>query len=162
MPKSINKQISTATAIKPECHFFEVSGKMLCRDLMPRTKGTALEKRERGFNTVRGHIGVNVNFRAMIDRLVWNVFHSRLYCRARISGQIVGHNNFYILADVLSDVLCQCAFLRILGMKETQFAIPLLDSNDDLFEMRRFLPTAPSSFQASANVGFVHFDRSVK
>jgi hypothetical protein len=105
VPERIDEQIGAITAIEPKRHFLKIGWKMLCRELVPRTKDASLEQGERGFNPVCGHVAIDINLCAMVDRFVWNILHSRLYNRAGIGWKLIGHDDFDILADVLFDVL---------------------------------------------------------
>ena len=56
MAQRINEQIGTATAVKPEGHFFKVGRKMFYRDFMPRANDATLEQRKSGFNAVSRNV----------------------------------------------------------------------------------------------------------
>ena len=70
MTQRINEQIGAPTAIESECHFLKVGRKMLCRNLMPRTKDAALQERESGFDPIRGNFAFNVDLGAVVDAFV--------------------------------------------------------------------------------------------
>src|ERR1700740_1967178 len=99
---------------------------MLCRNLVPRTDDAALQERERGFNAVRRDVAVNVNPGPMSNGLMWHVAVSRHLDRPGGCPKFVGHDDFYILADVFFDVLRQRPSLRVFSVEEAEFSATLL------------------------------------
>ena len=133
MLQRFEKQGFGIAAIKPESHFLKVGGKMLCRDLMPRTNDAALEQRERGLDAVRGDIAVHV------DAVIWLTV---LCCRESVQPSPVraGYavNSSVIITSTSSLTFSLMYFarvpdFRILSFEKSQFAAALLDAEDGLF-----------------------------
>ena len=68
--KSINENISTTPAIEPERHFFEVGGKMFCRDFMPRSHDAALEQAKCALDGIGVDVAIKVLLFPVADGLV--------------------------------------------------------------------------------------------
>lgn len=156
----VNEQIGAAPPIEPELHFFEVGGKMFRGDLMPRAQNTALQERERGFDSVRGNVSIDVDLGGVVDSFVlFFAMSSQLDC-VWVGRKVVSHDDFYILAHVLFDVLRQGSFLCILSAKESEIAVALLDPDYAFFVISTALEL--SAFPFSADIGFIHLDRAVE
>ena len=70
------------------------------------------------------------------------------------------HDHVHIVADIVFDVLRQCATLGILRMEETQIAAALPDSDDNFLGFCASVDT-PSDF-LSADIGFIHLNRAIQ
>ena len=132
---------------------------MLCADLVPRSHDAALQERECGFDCVgcdaRAVLIAHVFASYMVDCFVLGFSDSVL-----VGGEAVGNEHFNIGAHVLSNVFCQRAALGIFGMEETQITVPLAKADDYFFVGESGTLTAPTIFPA--DIGFVHFDSTVK
>src|ERR1017187_1175454 len=150
--------------VEPEGHFVEVSREMLRRDFMPRSNDAALEQAKRGLDAVRGNVSVNVDLRAMVDRLVSCWADSRFPHSARIGSPVIRHNHVHVTADVLADVLRQRPRLRILSMEEPEFPAALLDADNwNLFALTvRDAPCAVRIPLTTADPSFVHFNCAIQ
>lgn len=159
MAQRINEQIGSLPAIESEAHFFAVGLEMLRAHFMPSANDTALQQRECGFDCVSVSVAVRVNLERMPDRLVL-VRESKSLCNSTIDSKVICEKHIHVLADILADVLFQCAALYVLSMKESQLAAALSDSDD-----RLFLGSASASIEsatATANIGFVYFNLAVE
>lgn len=131
---------------------------------MPRSDDAPFEQRESGFDAVRGHIAVNVDLRAMVDRLVLLYADTRFRHCSWIGAPFVGHNQVYVFSDVLFDVLRQRSRLHILSLEETEFAPALFDpDNRNLITLAvgDAPRTATMTLLATADKGFVHLQRPI-
>src|SRR5690242_3472637 len=159
MTESVNKQIGAVASIKSELHLFQIGRKMLCGNAMPRSGNTALQERERRFDGVCVNVPHNVDAGAVRDFLVcasaFSLSHGRI-----VRGCIVCKNHVYIFRDILADILCECAALRIAGMKEAQVAVALAYT-DYHFLVVHSRYTALALVPA-ADVGHIHFHFSVQ
>jgi len=158
MTQSIKEQIRVLAAIESECHFFQVSWKMLGTNLVPRSSNSALEERKGRFYGVGVGIPVNVLPFAVHDSFM--ILDSGLPHGNCVCPEVIGINNLYILADVLADVFSECAGLRIPRMEESEFSIALADAEHHFF----IIHASADSFAAihPANVGGVHFDLPIQ
>src|SRR5947209_5249177 len=127
---------------------------MLRGDFMPRAHNAALEQREGGFHSVGVNIAMRVLF-GVIDSPVQVLLHF-IEC-PRVDLRFIGHNHFYMAANVGVDNLPHGLRLRILSANHPKVAVALPDANyDSLVRLR-----TPSASLA-ANVGFVNLDRATK
>ena len=131
---------------------------MLRADSMPRSENAALEQAERRFNSVCMNIAVHVEADAVHDCLVL-CSHSRPASCSAILSQVIGHQNFDVIGNVLSDVLFKSSRSHIFGMEESEFALPLADSNDHFLVgcTATALPMRPT-----ADIRLVHLDNSAE
>lgn len=142
------------STVKSERHFVEVRGQMLCADIVPSAHDPALQERKRGFDGVGMHQTGDI-FLAVIDGLVLLALAS--FERVGVNGGFVGHDNADIFADVFIDDCADGLGFRIVRMDESQFAIALADTDDDiLLAARQILAGFP------ADIRFVHFNRSIE
>src|SRR5438876_2600710 len=129
---------------------------MLCTDPMPRPHNPALKQGEGGFHAVCVDIAIHVHTITVQDFLVLVLGHPSLIQSKRIGGKFICHDYIHVAADILLDVLRQCATLGILRMEETQIAAALPDSNDNFLGFCASVDT-PSDFLSP-----VHFYRAVQ
>jgi len=146
--------------VKPKRHFVEVRRKMLCRYLMPRSDDPSFEQRKRRLDSVCRNVTLNVNTLAVVDGLVWDAKDSGSNDRFRIHARFVGHNHFYIAADVFLDVLRQCSRFHILSLEEPEIATPLLDAEYGNLGLFPGVDALPRLF--AANVGLVHLYNAIQ
>src|ERR1700691_1128645 len=104
---------------------------MLRTDSMPRAHYAALEQAERGFYGVRVNVGSNIDTELMLNPLVL-ALHAEMASGSFVHGEIVSHQDFDIVRDILTDILFKGPGAYILRMKEAQFPLPLPDANNDL------------------------------
>jgi len=162
--QSIEEQGFRIAPIESESHFLKVGGKMLCRDFMPRSNDAPLEQAESGLDAVRGHVAINVDIRAMVDSLVLLYADPSLRQSSGVGSPLVRHNHFYVFADILFDVLGQRSRLHVLSLEESKFAATLFDAdNGNLIALAvgDTPRTATMTLLATADKGFVHFERSI-
>lgn len=154
MTQSIDKQVRTFTPIESESHFRAISLEMLGADFVPCADDSALEKRERRFDSIGVNIALHVDSELVLDSpMLWAV--SSATNRTAILMEIISQEQFNILGDVLSDVLFKRAGLHVRSMKESQLPAALPNADYDLFV---FGATPRLSVMESANISFVHFD----
>ena len=122
-------------AIESERHFVQIGREMLGANTMPRSHDSTLEKRERGFNRVRGdHEAVLV-----ADIFVRSVIHGlalRYLALGKARGiedRFIGYDHVYIFADVLLKHFADCFRVGIFNVDEFQIATALNDSDNWLF-----------------------------
>jgi len=162
MTQGVDKQIGSLAAIESESHFVEVGLQMLRADFVPASHNTALEQRKCGFDSVRRDavtiLVADVFLRLVIDRFVFSFVEASFDHGGRIARQFVDY--FYIGADILFDVLCQRAGLRIFRLENLQIATALPNADNDFF----LILAVPNTFASllSAYVGFVHFNGAIK
>lgn len=158
MPQRINEQVAVVAAVESETHFFEVGGKMLCANAMPRTHDAALQERERGFNGIGVDITVNVLPFAVVNHFV--VCAPGLLHGDGMRRKLIGQDYVYVLGDIFFNVLGERAGLGIFGVEEAEIAVAFADTNNDVLVVH----AADSTLAAidSADVGFVHFDSTVE
>ncbi len=132
---------------------------MLRADLVPASHDAALQQGERGLNRVSSDASAilvtHVLFRHVVDGFVRGFSNSLL-----VGWQRVGNDHVNIGAHVFTDVLRERAGLRILSMEESEITITLSDSDYDCFVRGGFPASGVALFPA--DVGFVHFDGTVK
>jgi hypothetical protein len=129
---------------------------MFSTDSMPRSQNTALEKAECRFNGVGVNVALDVYPLIVTDGFVLILF-AKMPRRSLVEVQIIGHQNVHVIANIFADVLLQGSRSRIFGVEETQFTLPLSDTDYDFFVGRT---ASAFSVSATANIGFVHFDNS--
>ena len=137
---------------------------MLRTDSVPCSHNAALQERECGFDGVCVNVTHNVNVAAVLNGLVscsrnFSSFHGE-----GIRGEIIRENYIYILANILSDELCNGSGFNICGMEHAKFAIALTDTDYDfLFGSASgesiFLGTRLS---LAADIGFIYLDLDVE
>lgn len=128
---------------------------MFRADFMPCAHYAALEKRKCGLDSIGVDVALRIDAELVANRLVSSVF-PQMFCGTSVCLPIVREKNIDILADVLADVFFERSALCIRGMKESEIAATLTDSNDDfLVVVFRCLSLPPI---LAADVGFVHFD----
>ena len=128
MTQSINEQIGSVSAVKPEFHLCEVGREMFGADFMPASHDTALEQRECRFH------GICVTCRPRIAHTPLRVIDSFMFVIANgtwVCSPFVGDDDIDIGADVFPDVLCERAGLNHLRMEESQIAAAFADANDN-------------------------------
>ena len=157
MTQGIQEQVGVFPAVESERHFVEVSSKMLRANLVPRSHDSALQEREGTFNRIGVDVADYVDVLAVIDGFVSVAEFAEC---PWIGREIIGHNHIYIFGNVLADIFCESALLRVCGMEESKVAISLTDSDNNLLlSLGDFLA---SSENFATNIGFVHFNRSVE
>ncbi len=158
MTQSIEEQIGTLPAIKPEGHFVQVGLEMLRANVMPSAHDAALEKRESGFDCVGVDIPVHIAPLAVVDGLV--ILDTRFPHGDGVSRGIIGEHDFHILADILSDEFRQRTRLCIFGVEEPEIAVALANAHNYVL----VVPTSGLSLIAvfPANVSHIHFNLSVQ
>ena len=131
---------------------------MLRTDSMPRSENTALKQAEGRFDGIGVNVALNVNSELVHDPLVFLAM-SCSTCRASILVQIVGHQDFNVIGDILSDVLFKGSGANIVSVEESQFALTLPNADHDFLVAR---PTPALAVAPTADVGFVHFDNAIQ
>src|SRR5579859_3007629 len=107
MTQSVQEQIRAVPAIETEFHLFQVGSEMLGTDSVPRSRDTALEKRESGFNCIRVNVAHDVHAGTVRDFLM----SASALCLAHgsiVRGCVISENHFHIFGDILADVLGEC------------------------------------------------------
>src|SRR2546423_383557 len=129
---------------------------------MPRANDAALQKRERGFDCVGVNVGSesDVLFLRVVYALMLGARHSSFVHGERIGGEVIGHDHIHIRANVLADVLRQCAGLGIFGMEETKIATTFPDADYNLFGFLASINTPSDLF--AAYVGLIYFYRAIQ
>jgi hypothetical protein len=156
--KGIQKQVRVLPAIETEGHLFAVGLEMLRANLVPRSHYSALEQGERGFDSVRLGVAIDVNLELVANRLVASIFPQML-CRASVGFPIVCVQNLDISTQVFADILFQRPALYIFRVKESEIAATLPQANRDFLvfpAMRSALANVPT-----ADKGFVHFHLTI-
>ncbi len=160
MTQSVNEQIGALAAIETECHFVQVGWEMLGADLVPRSDDPPLQERKRGFNGVsrdaRAILVSGIFLGAVVDRFVFVLTHSCF-----ISAPLIGNDHFHILTDIFADVFSEGSRAGIGGVEESKVTAALSNADNDLF-VRCCATSATSTAILPANIGFVHFDSTVK
>jgi hypothetical protein len=162
MTQGFGKQVAVLSPVEAELHLRQIPGKMLGRDLVPRSHDAALEQRERRFDGIGMHVAFDVNASRMLDGFVLRPHVAEqgrrgIVQRTRVTAGIVRNDHFYRAANVLLDELRQRAALNIVNVEESQIAAALPDSEHDVFVRPA---SALSAALDSANIGFVQFDRA--
>ncbi len=133
---------------------------MLCRNLMPRTDDAALEQTECALYAVSRNIAVNVDSGAVVYRFVLFFRVSSKFNCPGVRSQIVRHNHMHIITDVFLNIFDERSALSIFGPEKTEFAIPLLDSNDALFMVPVTLVLLAVSL--TADICFIHLHNAIQ
>src|SRR5258706_4095946 len=133
MTQGICEQISILPTIKSELHLFEICGKMLRADVMPRTSDRPLEERECVLDGVSVDVSDYINLGAMIDRFVLVFVESGLNHRFRVADPIVGDDSIHIHTDAIFDVLSEGVRFGVLDVIEPDVAAALPDTDYDFF-----------------------------
>jgi len=159
MAQGVDKQVGILPTVKSKGHFFAVGLEMLRADFVPRSHDASLQERERGFN----RIGIDISLCVDVE-LVPNCFMSPVFSemlrRSLVGLKVIGEQDIYILADVLSDVLFKGSALHIFRMEKSEIAAALTDSNYDFFVvMQRGFSFEPI---LSADERFIHFNFSAQ
>src|SRR5689334_8534361 len=162
MTQSIQEEIGILPTIEPEGHLFQVCRQMLCADLVPSPHNAALQKRECGFNSVGMNVPVNVNLVTMANGFVLSAFYASGDHCFWISWKLIGHHHFNVGADVFLDVLRQCARFNITGVKESQIATALTQSDHNFLVVVGPIPPFTLAPFAAPNISFVHFYSTVQ
>src|SRR5271157_5457783 len=157
MTQCVDEQIGVLPTVKSESHFVQVGLQMLGADFVPCSDDAALEQREGRFDAVRVNVSSEPDIFSgdMVHSFVLEIAYS-----FRVSTEVVGHNHVNILRNVLLNVPCQSSALGILGVKETQFAAPLANTNDAFLMVTPAHPLATALY--SAHIGFIHFDSTIQ
>src|SRR5581483_8400290 len=122
----------------------------------------ALQERERGFDRIRVNLSSesDVFLFAVVNSLVFYVTHSSFRHSERIGHKLIGHDHVHVTANVLADVLRQCAGLSIFGMEESQIAAALTDTDYNLFGFLASINAPPDLL--ATYVGLIHFDSAIQ
>ena len=159
MTQGIYEQIGTFAPIETERHLVQVGREMLGADFVPASHDAALEQRECRFDRVCGdHEAILVSdvlLCPMIDALPLFLMASEIVV---VQDGFVGNDHIYIFADVLLQRLANCFFRSVFAVDEFQITLALDDADDHCLIV---FVSAPDSLSASANVGFVNFNRAV-
>ena len=132
MTQGVQEQIGILPAIEPEGHFIEVSREMFCADLVPCAHDAAFQKRECILDSIGVNVATNVLSRRVIDG-----FMLRFSNRMLVGLQAVSNDYIHVCADIVTNVLRQCAGLRIFSMKESQFPVALSNADHYFLEIGR-------------------------
>lgn len=153
MMQGVEKQIGTLPAIESEAHFFQIGSKVLCGNSVPSSNDAALKQRECGFHSVGVDVSDYVASFAVVDGLV--IAPSRLPHGDDVRNVVIGEDNFYILTDILTDVLGESSRFRILRVEEAEIAVALTNANHYFFVVV-FCDVALTA-NLAANVSGIHF-----
>ncbi len=159
MTQGIQEQIGVLPTIKPELHLFEICGKMLRADVMPRTSDRPLEERECVLDGVSVDVSDYINLGTMIDRFVLVFVESGFNHRFRVADPIISDDSIHIHTDAIFDVLSQGVRFGVLDVIEPDVAAPLPDADYDFFVGAA--SGAPATLHA-ADIRFVHFDSATE
>src|SRR5260370_32872303 len=132
MTQGILEKHVVLPAIEAEGHFFQISGKMFRGDFVPRSRDTALQKREGIFDGVCVHFTRNVHPAAVIDGLVPISTKPSIHHRSWIADPIVSDKHVRIWADVFADVLSKGRSFSVFHMEKQQLPAALTDTKDDV------------------------------
>lgn len=161
MAQGIQEQIGILPAVEAKCHFVQVRCEMLCTDFVPASYDSALEKRERGFDSVSVNVSSepDVFLFRVIDALVLDLANGGF-----VGLPFIGNQHVHIGADIFLNVLSKCAGLRICGVEESEFPVALPYPNHSFFPAHHsgFLPGLTDVAKFSADIGFVHFDGAIQ
>lgn len=161
VPQRIHEEIGILATIESEFHLCEVSRKMLCADLVPRSDDATLQEREGVFDCVGMNVPVNINLVTMTNGLVLSAFDASSDHRFWIAGVFVRDHYFNIGAHSFFDVLRQRPRLNVASVKEPQFATTLPESDNNFLVAIRSVPSLAASLP-TADERFVHFDSTVR
>jgi hypothetical protein len=155
----ILEQSFRLAAVEPETHFVQIGREMFRGDFVPRAHDAALKQAECGFDGVGMNVSHDVDPATVIDGFVPCPRYPGALHREGIGREIVRDNHVHILADVLSNKLCNRPGFDIACMEQAQFPVTLPNSDNDL--LFRVAPRVSPPFGCPAPyVGFVHFDNS--
>jgi hypothetical protein len=160
MTQGIQEQRAALPAIKPERHFVQIGGEMLCANAMPRSHDPALQERECGFYGIRVYFALHVNLATVIDSFVLCLGNSGFLHREWVGTEIVRHDYINIFGDILANVSGESSGFHIPCVKESEIAATLPNADYDFFVSSA--PTNASAFMLSPDIGFVHFDCAIK
>src|SRR2546427_3346317 len=162
MSQGVQEEIGILPAIEAECHFVQVGCKMLCADAMPRSDNPALQEREGVLDRICMHFALNINLGFVLDSLMLSLCYSCFGDCIGVNRMLIGNQNVHVLTDVFSNVLRNRTLLNIGCMEETKIAITLPDADDDLLCVVSESRFALASVQLAADIGFIHFNRTVQ
>lgn len=154
MSHGIQKQVRPLATIESEFHLLQVGREMLCRNLVPSTDYTPLEKRERGFDGVGVNVAPHINLEPVPNRLVASVLAEISSC-ATVRQVVIREKHIHILTDVLLNEPTECSRLYVIGMEKSKFSAALPDTNHHFLVFILVLMAAPDIL--SAYEGFIHF-----
>jgi hypothetical protein len=154
MTQGIQKQRWRLPTIEAKRHLVKICGEMFRADSVPCPHDAALQKRESRLNGIGVNLSVHIDAALVLDSLVLCGWNSSAAHGISISGEFIGNEYVYIFANVLLDVLRQCAGFRIRNMEEPKITATLPDSDDNLFGF--FASVNAISDLLPANIGFVH------
>src|SRR5207244_13380746 len=162
MTQGIQKQIGVLPAIEAECHFVQVGCEMLGADPMPGSDDATLQEGESILNGIGMHFTLNINLGFVLDSLMLSLRYSCFGDCVGVNRMFIGNQNVHVLTDVFSNVLRNRTLLNIGCMEETKIAITLPDADDDLLCVVSESRFALASVQLAADIGFIHFNRTVQ
>ena len=141
MTQGFGKQVSILSPVKAELHLRQIPGKMLGRNLMPRSHDAAFQERERRFNGVRVNVAFDVDASRVLDGLVLRPHvpeqgRRGVVQRTRVAAGIVRHDHFDRAANMLLDELRQRPALNVVNVKESQIAAALPDTEHDVLSSK--------------------------
>ena len=158
MTQGVQEQIGAIAAIEAKLHLFQVGWKVFSRDAVPRSRDTALEERERGFDGVSVNVSHDVHARTVIDSLV--VLAASLSHCSKVRHVVIGENHVHVLRDVLADVTSKGARLRVVCVEEAEIAVALADADDHFLVIK----LSDLAFVAipTADIGNVHLHFAIQ
>src|SRR6266478_1994758 len=159
MAQRIQEEIRALPTIEAESHFVKIGRKMLCADLMPRSDDAAFQERECRFDCVSRDTSAVLIPRIFFGTVVHG-FMLQLANGSLVATPFVSDNHFHILTNILSDVFGKRSCAGIGGMEKPQIAVALADTDNNFLSFHSSLNTL--SALATAHIGFVHFDSTVK
>src|ERR1700731_3186069 len=123
MAQGIEEQIGTLPTIETKLHFFQIGAEMLSAQAVPCPHDAALEKRERRFDGIGMNVFYYIAACTVVNGLV--ILSSSLSHGGHICNVVVCENYFHVFADILADIFCKGARLRIASMEESEIAVAL-------------------------------------
>lgn len=158
MAQCIEEKRVRFAAIKSELHLCEISREMLCTDLVPASNDAALEQRECRLNGIGRNakpiLVSNIFFTCVVYGLVRDIADGTL-----VSIESVRDYHVNVSGDVVLNVLRQSGGFSIFGMKKPEIAVALTDAYHNFFS---FAASETRASLAPSDIGFVHFDSTVK
>lgn len=154
MAQRIDKQIGPLAAVESELHLLQVGSEMFCAHLVPRSHNAALQERECGFDSVGMDVTFYVNLELVPNRLVATVFPQIGRC-APVGVEVIGKQDFNVLADVLADESLERATFYIVNVKQAKVTAALPNPDNYFFILILVLPSAPDV--SAPDKRFVHF-----
>src|SRR5258708_6486003 len=127
MTQGVQEQIGVLPAIEAEAHLFQIGSKMLCGNSVPSSNDAALKQRECGFYGVGVDVSDYVASFAVVDSLM--IFPSRLPHGDDVRNVVIGEDDFYVLADILTYEFGESSRFRILRMEKAEIAVTLTNAN---------------------------------